>query len=213
MLGAPGSGKGTQTKLLESRFDAAQLSTGDLLRTAVAEGTETGLRVKAALDAGELVPDEIVLEQIRERLTGETAPRSFILDGFPRNTVQAQALEELLADIRKPLDAVIQIEVPSEALWKRISGRRSCRDCGAVYNVYTAASKVAGKCDRCGGETYQRDDDNEATVQNRLRTYEEQTAPVISFYAKKGLLFQIDGDAPTDVVFERIVDHLDAITA
>lgn len=211
MLGAPGSGKGTQTKIVENRYGAVQLSTGDLLRAAVAAGTETGRRAKAALDAGELVPDEIVLGLIRERLTGPKAPLAFVLDGFPRNIAQAVALDELLAEIGKPLDGVIQIDVAHDSLWKRISGRRSCSACGSVYNIYSSPSTTEGVCDQCGGETYQRADDNENTVKNRLKTYDEQTAPLVSFYADRGLLHTVNGEASPDAVFARVAEHLDAI--
>lgn len=201
MLGAPGSGKGTQTKLVEQTFGAIQLSTGDLLRAAVAAGTVVGKQAQAAMDAGELVSDAIVLTLIRDRLTGKDAPSAFVLDGFPRNLSQAEALGKLLAEVGKPLDKVIQIHVPAKALWQRISGRRSCRRCGAVYNVYHGPSKQEGVCDKCGGETYQRDDDNESTVENRLRTYENQTAPLVEYYRGLGLLETVPGEGGVEKIF------------
>ena len=208
MLGAPGSGKGTQTKMLEAEFGAPQLSTGDLLRAAVAAGSDVGKRAKAAMDAGELVSDEIVLALIREKITGPQALDDFVLDGFPRNLAQAQELDALLAEVGKPLEKVALIDVDPGVLWQRISGRRSCSQCGAVFNVYTAPPRVEGVCDYCGGALYQREDDNEQTVENRLRTYAEQTAPLSEFYRGKGLLVRVDGEAEPEVVFQRLLSAL-----
>lgn len=192
LLGAPGSGKGTQAKRLAARHGARQLSTGDLLRAAVAAGTPTGALAKAAMDSGALVSDEIVLALIRDALVRDGV-RDFILDGFPRNTAQADALEALLAELGQPLESAVLFEVPEAELRRRIAGRRTCRVCGAIYNVYTAPSRVEGVCDVCGGETYQRADDTEATVQQRLATYREQTAPLIDWYAARGLLRRVPG--------------------
>ena len=205
LLGAPGSGKGTQAKRLVARHGATQLSTGDLLRAAVAAGTPTGVRAKAAMDAGALVSDDIVLALIRDALETQGV-RDFILDGFPRNTAQAQALEGMLGGLGQPLEAAVLIDVPEPELRRRIAGRRTCRQCGAIYNVYTAPSRADGVCDACGGETYQRADDTEATVDQRLATYRAQTAPLIEWYAGRGLLRRVDGTgavADIDAALER----------
>ena len=204
MLGAPGCGKGTQTKLLTERYDAVQLSTGDLLRGAVAEGTPAGLKAKEVMEAGGLVSDEIVLELIRDRVTGANAVKNFILDGFPRNLHQAEALEEMLAEVGQPLMGVVLVDVPASELTQRIAGRRICRDCGAIYNVYFSPSKVESVCDECGGETYQRSDDKEATVASRLDTYAAQTEPLVGFYTDRALLHKVMGNASMDVVFDEI---------
>ncbi len=204
MLGAPGCGKGTQTKLLTDKFDAVQLSTGDLLRAAVAAGTPAGLKAKAAMDAGALVSDEIVLALIHDRLTGSDAVTNFILDGFPRNIAQAEALDELLKSVDQPLKGVILVDVPQAELSQRIAGRRICRDCGAIYNIHFAPASKEGVCDSCGGETYQRSDDNEATVVSRLETYAEQTEPLIGFYESAGLLQKVAGNAEPGEVFANI---------
>lgn len=212
MLGAPGCGKGTQTKLLTEKYDAVQLSTGDLLRAAVAAGTPAGSKAKAAMDAGGLVSDGIVLELIRDRLTGANAVKNFILDGFPRNQAQAEALEAMLDEVGQPLMGVVLVDVPAGELARRIAGRRICRDCGAIYNVYFSPSKAEGVCDQCGGETYQRSDDNETTVASRLTTYVEQTEPLIDFYRGHGLLHKVAGNAEMDVVFAEVCAVIDSFS-
>lgn len=212
MLGAPGSGKGTQAKQLVQVYGVPQLSTGDLLRAAVKAASPVGLRAKAAMDAGKLVSDDIVLGLIEERLDGPHGLRDFILDGFPRNLAQAEALGALLDRLDVPLQAAILIEVSAEELKRRIAGRRTCRDCGAIYNVYTAPSRQEGVCDLCGGETYQRSDDNEATVAQRLATYQAETAPLIGYYRQRGLLHSVPGEQPVDAIFaalRTLVERLD----
>ncbi|MFP5463213.1 MAG: adenylate kinase [Gammaproteobacteria bacterium] len=201
MLGAPGSGKGTQAKQLVQAYGVPQLSTGDLLRAAVKAASPVGLRAKAAMDAGKLVSDDIVLGLIEERLDGPQGLRDFILDGFPRNLAQAGALGALLDRLGLPLQAAILIDVSAEELKRRIAGRRTCRDCGAIYNVYTAPSATEGVCDLCDGETYQRSDDNETTVAQRLATYEAETAPLIGYYRDRGLLHSVPGEQPVDAIF------------
>ncbi len=201
MLGAPGSGKGTQAKQLVQAYGAPQLSTGDLLRAAVKAASPIGLRAKAAMDAGKLVSDDIVLGLIEERLGGPAGLHEFILDGFPRNLAQAEALETLLGRLKLSLQAAILIDVSAEELKRRIAGRRTCRDCGAIYNVYTAPSAREGVCDACGGETYQRGDDNESTVAQRLATYAAETAPLVEFYRAAGKLHTVDGEQPVDAIF------------
>ncbi|HET7755615.1 MAG TPA: adenylate kinase [Steroidobacteraceae bacterium] len=211
LLGAPGSGKGTQSQRLVERGGIPQISTGDLLRAAVARGSALGLAAKAAMDGGRLVEDSLVLGMIRERL-GESDTRSgFILDGFPRNLAQARALDELLAELRRPLEAVVQLEVDYRELARRISGRRSCADCGRVFNLLTSPPLGAARvCPKTGAphRLVQRPDDNEATVNERLRVYEEQTRPLIEFYRARGLLRLIDARGDVDEVTRRLVEAL-----
>ena len=207
LLGAPGSGKGTQAQRLAERTGIPQISTGDLLRAAVARGTELGIKAKAAMDEGRLVDDGLVLGMIRERLAEPDTRAGFILDGFPRNLVQAAALDGLLAELKQPLDAVVQFEVDRAELVKRISGRRTCADCACVFNVLTSPpTGAAAICPRTGAphRLIQRADDNEATVAERLRVYEEKTRPLIAFYQSRGLLRAIDAEGQVDAVTERL---------
>jgi adenylate kinase len=212
LLGAPGSGKGTQAQRLVERARVPQISTGDLLRAAVARGTELGKQAREAMDSGRLVDDSLVLGMIRERLDEADTRRGFILDGFPRNLAQAHALERLLDSLGKPLDAVVQLEVDSAELARRISGRRTCADCGRVFNVLTAppAGKADAVCPKTGAphRLIQRPDDNEATVVERLRVYDEKTLPLIDFYRARGLLRVIDAKAGVDEVSRRLAQAL-----
>lgn len=210
LLGAPGSGKGTQAKKLMDRYGIPQISTGDILRAAVSEGTELGLKAKAAMDAGRLVADEIVVGMIRERLKQPDARKGFVLDGFPRSLPQAKALDRELESLAQPLDHAVLIHVETEALMKRLTGRRTCKACGHMFNVYFNPPKVQGVCDACGGELQQRDDDNEEVIANRLRVYEEQTAPLVDYYEAQGLLQRIEGVGEMEEVFERLLGALDA---
>jgi adenylate kinase len=205
LLGAPGAGKGTQAARMVERYDAPQISTGDIFRKAVGEGTPLGVEAKKYMDAGELVPDEIVIAIVRDRLAEPDLAGGFILDGFPRTVPQADALDAALAGMGKDVDAVISVDVPSEALVERLTARRQCRQCGRIYNVLVDPPKVDGVCDECGGEVYQRDDDTVETVTNRLAVYERQTAPLIKYYEAKGLLRHIDGTHDVDDVFAEIV--------
>ena len=204
MLGAPGSGKGTQGKKIGEKYNAPQISTGDLLRAAVSAGSETGKRAKAAMDAGKLVSDEIVLSLIHERLTGDDAATRFILDGFPRNLAQAKALDELLTTINLPIQAALLIDVPRAELSQRLTGRRSCKACGAIFNVHTAPPAVENVCDACDGELFQRADDVAATIDNRLSTYEEQTMPLIDYFAQQQKLQTIDGTGQIEQIFDQV---------
>jgi len=211
LLGAPGSGKGTQAQRLAERTGIPQISTGDLLRAAVARGTELGIKAKAAMDEGRLVDDALVLGMIRERLAEPDTRSGFILDGFPRNLVQAAALDGLLAELKQPLDAVVQFEVDRAELVKRISGRRTCADCACVFNVLTSPpTGAAAICPRTGAphRLIQRADDNEATVAERLRVYEEKTRPLIAFYQARGLLRAIDAEGEVDAVTQRLAQAL-----
>lgn len=208
LLGPPGSGKGTQAKMLSERLGIPQVSTGDMLRSAVKEGTPMGLKAKAMMEAGGLVPDEVVVGIVRERLVKDDCAKGFILDGFPRTIPQADALKQTLAELNKDLDAVISLAVDNDAIVGRIAGRRTCRDCGKMYHVVFDAPSIAGTCDKCGGELFQRDDDQEETIRKRLEVYAEQTAPLISYYRADGVLSDIDGMLAMADVQKEIVSVL-----
>lgn len=210
LLGPPGAGKGTQAKMLMDRFGIPQISTGDILRAAVKEGTPMGVKAKSFMDAGGLVPDEVVVGIVRERLQKADCAKGFILDGFPRTVPQADALKESLVELGKNLDAVVSLEVDAEALVERLTGRRTCRDCGRGYHVKFDPSAVEDKCDSCGGELLQRDDDQEATIRRRLDVYDEQTSPLISYYRSADLLTEIDGMQEMAVVQDLILRGLQA---
>ncbi len=210
LLGPPGSGKGTQAQRLVERYKIPQISTGDIFRQAVRDQTELGKRAKEYMDRGELVPDEVVVGMVEERLGQSDCKNGFILDGFPRTIAQAEALDKLLAGKGEKLDAVLEISVPDEEVVKRLSGRRTCRQCGAMYHIEFNPPKEPGKCDKCGGELYQRDDDKEEVIKSRLQVYHSQTAPLIEYYQKEGLLKKIDGLGGIEEVFARIVDALGA---
>lgn len=203
LLGAPGSGKGTQAQRLQAKYKVPQVSSGDLLRDAVKRGTELGLKAKSVMDAGQLVSDDIVLGLIRERLTRPDAAQGFILDGFPRNIEQADALDELLAELGQPLDAVLLLEVSNETLMQRLAGRRICPKCGTVYNVHSLPPGVT-TCANDGTELYQRPDDKEEVIGKRLEVYQQQTRPLVEHYGKLGLLRAVAGEGELDEVFERM---------
>ncbi|HUN00532.1 MAG: adenylate kinase [Halothiobacillus sp. 20-53-49] len=208
LLGAPGSGKGTQAKQLVDHYGVVQISTGDLLRAAVASGSELGKAAKTAMDAGQLVSDDIVLGMIKERLSQPDTQRGYILDGFPRNLAQAAALDALLDGMNQSLQAAISLEVPFDDLMHRLTGRQTCSSCGAIFNRYTHPSAVPDVCDACGGTLVQRADDNEATVSHRLTVFEAQTAPLIAYYENQGKLAQIDGTRPISEITEQFHDVL-----
>ena len=208
MLGAPGSGKGTQAQRIQNDHGLPQVSTGDLLRRAVADKTPLGLKAKKVMDAGELVSDEIVLGMIKERLAQPDAKRGFILDGFPRNASQANSLDTLLAELKLTLDRVVLMDVDFEILMKRLTGRRTCSTTGAVLNVYFSSPAELEACRKSGGELLQRDDDNEATIRNRLQVYERQTAPLVDYYKKKGLLTTVPATGEVDAVYARLKSTL-----
>ncbi|ACI22097.1 MULTISPECIES: adenylate kinase [Thermodesulfovibrio] len=203
-LGAPGAGKGTQAKRLVEKYGIPQISTGDLLRAAVAAGTPLGKEAKAYMDRGELVPDKVVLGMVKERLSQNDCKKGFILDGFPRNVAQAEALDKMLSEMNMPLDLALNLDVPFDDLMKRLTGRRTCKSCGQMYNVYYSPSKVEGKCDKCGGELFQRDDDKEETIRKRLEVYRAQTEPLIDYYSKKGILKSVSGTGSIDEIFNSI---------
>lgn len=200
LLGPPGAGKGTQAETLVKKLEVPHISTGDMFRKAIKEGTPLGKKAKEYMDAGQLVPDEVTIGIVKERVAQSDCAKGFLLDGFPRTVTQAEALSAILQEMETALDAVISIEVPKEKLVSRLTGRRVCKACGATYHlVYNPPSK-ASVCDACGGELYQRSDDTEETVVNRLNVYEDQTAPLIEYYEGKGLLKKIDGDQGIDKV-------------
>ena len=210
-MGPPGAGKGTQAANLVKKFDIPHISTGDMFRAAVKEGTELGKQAKACMDAGKLVPDEVTIGIVRERLSKDDCKKGFILDGFPRTVEQADALKGILDELGLQLSRVLNIHVPAEDLIERAVGRRICKTCGATYHVKFNPTKVEGKCDNCGGELYQRKDDNEATMKNRLDVYEASTRPLIDYYAKAGLYTQIDGRQPIDKVTDDLVHVLSSV--
>lgn len=208
LLGPPGAGKGTQAKMLTDEFGIPQISTGDILRAAVKEGTPMGVKAKSFMDAGGLVPDEVVIGIVTERLQKPDCDSGFILDGFPRTVPQADALGENLQNLDKNLDAVISLEVDIEALVERLTGRRTCKDCGRGYHISFDSPKVDGVCDACGGVLFQRDDDQEETIRKRLDVYNEQTSPLTDYYASAGLLKSLDGMQQIDRVQQQLLELL-----
>ena len=211
LIGAPGGGKGTQAKLLVEKYGIPQISTGDLLREAVAAGTALGVRAKEAMDAGQLVSDDIVLGMIRERLSNPDTDKGFILDGFPRNIPQSEALDTMLDELGRPLQLGLLIDVEFNILMQRLTGRRTCGACGQMFNVYTSPPRIDGVCDKCGGELQHRADDNEETIGNRLRVYEAQTAPLVEYYRRQGKLRTVQGIGEIEDIFgqiERILNSL-----
>lgn len=210
LLGLPGAGKGTQAERLCSRYGIPHISTGDMFRAAIAAGTSLGTKVKPYLDGGRLVPDELTISIIRERLQEADARAGFLLDGFPRTLAQAQALDEMLRDIQKPLDAVIYLHVERDILLARLTGRRICRSCGATFHVVNQPPKVEGVCDVCGGELYQRPDDSEETMRVRLEQY-AQTEPLVSFYTDRSLLKTVEGQQPIENVWDEVLSVLSQV--
>jgi adenylate kinase len=205
LLGAPGSGKGTQAERIVARYGLPHVSTGDMLRSALAKGTEMGREAKRYMDAGELVPDEVVIGVVRDRLAEDDTHAGFLLDGFPRTLEQAGRLDALLGDAGRGLTHVIQLDVPEDELVERLAGRRLCRSCGKGYHVVFDPPRVEGVCDACGGELYQRADDNEETVRNRLAVYRAQTEPLVEYYRARGLLgTAYGGGKMPDEVFDQV---------
>lgn len=208
LLGAPGSGKGTQAKLLVDKLNIPQISTGDLLRAAVEAQTPLGRQAKAIMDAGQLVPNDLVLGLIRERLNNPDSRNGFILDGFPRNLEQAEELDRLLDSLSMPIQKSILIDVDFDILMQRLTGRLTCEDCGAVYNTFTNPPTMEDECDQCGGNLHHRSDDNEETIGKRLRVYETQTQPVAEYYRKQGKLSVIEGKGEISDIFNAMLDAL-----
>jgi adenylate kinase len=204
LLGAPGAGKGTQAKKLIEKYGIPQISTGDILRQSVADGTPLGKEAKSCMDKGELVPDSVVLGLVEERLRQDDCKKGFILDGFPRNTSQAGALDGMLDKLGMPITAAVSVDVPREDLMKRLTGRRTCKGCGQMYNIYFNTPAKEGVCDKCGGDLFQRDDDREETIKKRLEVYDAQTAPLIDYYNQKGIVKSIEGSGGIDEIFGRL---------
>ncbi|MEN6392074.1 MAG: adenylate kinase [Syntrophomonas sp.] len=210
LMGPPGAGKGTQADIIKANYPIPHISTGDMFRDAVSKQTPLGVEAKKYMDSGQLVPDEVTIGIVAERLAEPDCQKGFLLDGFPRTIPQADALEEVLAKLNKKIDAVINIFVPDEILIARITGRVSCRDCKTVYNLNTNPPKKVGVCDLCGGELFQRSDDQGDTVVKRLQVYGEQTNPLLAYYEKKGLVYNIDGDRDSKVVFADVKNILES---
>lgn len=205
LLGPPGAGKGTQAQMIMERYRIPQISTGDILRSAVKQGTPLGQQAKAFMEKGALVPDEVVIAIIDQRLREPDCNAGFILDGFPRTIHQAEALESILMKVGKPVDHVVNIEVESEELVRRLTGRRTCKSCGAMFHVVFHPPATEGVCDRCGGALYQREDDREETIRTRLKEYQNQTAPLIQYYRNKELLRSIQGVGGQGQIFEQVI--------
>lgn len=205
LLGPPGAGKGTQAQMLMTRFAIPQISTGDMLRAAIRDQSPMGLKAKQHMDSGGLVPDEVVIGIVRERLQQSDCASGFILDGFPRTVPQADALKQVLAEIGRRLDAVVSLQVNSDALVERLTGRRTCGQCGKGFHLLYEPPATDGSCTECGGQLVQRDDDQEATIRNRLEVYQQQTAPLEDYYRNENLLVAVDGMKPIDQVQEDII--------
>ncbi len=208
LLGAPGAGKGTQAKKLIEKYSIPQISTGDILRKAVADGTPLGKEAKSFMDSGGLVPDSVVIGLVKERLAQDDCKTGYILDGFPRTTPQAEELDNVLSGMNSPLDVALSVDVDKDDLMKRLTGRRTCKSCQQMYNIHFSAPQKDGVCDKCGGELYQRDDDQEDTIKNRLDVYEKSTAPLIDYYGSKGILKSVKGEGSIDDIFNQIVSIL-----
>ncbi len=211
LLGAPGAGKGTQAKMLIDKYRIPQISTGDILRKAVADGTPLGKEAKSYMDKGELVPDSVVIGLVKERLSQDDCKNGYILDGFPRNTSQAETLDGVLGGMNASLDVALSVDVDQDILMKRLTGRRTCKSCNQMYNIHFSAPKKEGVCDKCGGDLYQRDDDKEETIRKRLDVYNNQTAPLIDYYDNKGILKSIQGVGDISEIFNKVVEVLDSV--
>jgi len=210
-LGPPGAGKGTQAKMIVDKYNIPQISTGDLMRAAVSSGSSMGDKVKGYMAAGALVPDDLVVEILLERLGGDDCRDGFILDGFPRTVGQAESLEKALEKRGMKLSGVVAMMVPDEALLKRLTARRICKECSASYHLEFLKPKVEGKCDRCHGELYQRKDDSEEVILNRLKVYHDQTSPLIDFYQQRKKLYTVDGNKKIEMIFSEICDIIDSL--
>jgi len=208
LLGPPGAGKGTQAKMITGKFAIPQISTGDILRKAVKDQTEMGKRAKSFMDSGGLVPDEVVIGIINERITEPDCSKGYILDGFPRTLIQAEALTEALTALGGDIDFVIDLKADAETLSRRLSGRRVCRECGQMFHVEFNPSKIDGKCDKCGGELYQRDDDKEETILKRFEVYDTQARALESYYSTSGRYKPVDGNASMENVSQKVLDIL-----
>jgi adenylate kinase len=210
MLGAPGAGKGTQAKQIAGKYGIPHISTGDIFRANIKNGTDLGKKAKEYMDQGLLVPDELTCDLVMDRIAQDDCAKGFVLDGFPRTIPQAEALDAALKKTSQSMDYAIDVDVPDENIVSRMSGRRACLDCGATYHIVSLPPKVEGKCDHCGSNLVLRDDDKPETVQKRLSVYHDQTQPLIDYYKKQGILKSVDGTQPMEQVFASIVDILGA---
>lgn len=210
MLGAPGAGKGTQAKQIADKYSIPHISTGDIFRANIKNGTELGKKAKQYMDQGALVPDELTCDLVMDRIQQDDCKNGFVLDGFPRTIPQAEALDAALGKINEKMDYAIDVDVPDENIVNRMSGRRACLNCGATYHLISIPPKVEGICDRCGSEIVLREDDKPETVQKRLKVYHEQTQPLLDYYKNQGILKSVDGTQPMDEVFKAIVTILGA---
>ena len=208
LVGPPGAGKGTQAQFIASHFAIPKISTGEIFRANVSEGTELGLEARKYMDAGDLVPDEVTIAMVKDRLGHDDARTGFLLDGFPRTVRQAEVLDELLDPMSAPLDVVLELVVDDDEVVRRLSGRRTCHQCGHVWHVDFDPPTTPDACDRCGGELFQRDDDSEDTIRHRLEVYADQTSPLIGYYGDKGLLRGVDATGPVEDVTERAINAL-----
>jgi len=208
LVGPPGAGKGTQAEFISAHLSVPKISTGDIFRANVSQGTPLGREAKKYMDAGDLVPDEITVGMVRDRLAEDDAGKGFLLDGFPRNVPQARTLDDLLLEAGTPLDVVLELVVDDDEVVRRLSGRRTCRNCGHIWHVDFDPPSVEDVCDSCGGQLFQRDDDKPETIRHRLEVYYEQTAPLVSYYAEERLLTGIDAMGPVDDVTERAITAL-----
>ena len=208
LLGPPGAGKGTQAVRLVEKYDIPHISTGDIFRANIKEGTELGKKAQEYMNAGELVPDELVVDLVKDRLQQDDCKNGFLLDGFPRTIFQAEKLDEFLSEMGQKMDIVINLKVEKESLIKRLTGRRVCKSCGASYHIVNVPPVKEGVCDTCGDELIQRKDDNLETVENRINVYEDQTAPLIGYYKEAGTLVDFDGEQSLDEVFDAIVQAI-----
>jgi adenylate kinase len=211
LVGPPGAGKGTQAVNLAAHFSIPHISTGDIFRSNLKEGTPLGLEAKSYMDRGELVPDEVTNKMVKDRLGKDDVRSGFLLDGFPRNVFQAEVLRAILSEKQSPLEAALELSVDNGEIIKRLAGRRTCKDCQRAFHVDYEPSKVEGRCDGCGGTLYQRDDDREEVIARRLEVYNEQTAPIIDFYRREGLLVTIPAMGPVDEITQRAINALNAI--
>ena len=208
LVGPPGAGKGTQAQFISAHLGVPKISTGDIFRANVSQGTELGMQAKKFMDAGDLVPDEITIGMVRDRLSEDDARQGFLLDGFPRNVPQARTLDEILVEARNPLNVVLELVVDDDEVVRRLSGRRTCRNCGHIWHLDFDPPSSEGVCDICGGELFQRDDDMPETVRHRLEVYYEQTSPLVGYYAEAGILVGIDAMGPVDDVTDRAIAAL-----
>ena len=208
LVGPPGAGKGTQAHFIASHLAIPRISTGDIFRHNVTHNTDLGVQAKEYMDRGDLVPDEVTVAMVRDRLAEDDAQAGFLLDGFPRNVPQAETLKKMLAELETRLTVVLELIVDEDEVVRRLSGRRTCRRCGRIWHESFDPPLVAGICDDCGGELFQRDDDREETIRHRLEVYQEQTAPLVSFYADEGTLLGLDATGPVDEITERALSAL-----